>query len=273
MTNLCFIEIRSRQPARCAPFYAALLDDPDAANADDNASAVALGKEAPYGAILAMPPAVPLVICCYLSVPNCAAATRIAEQRGSNVLLPGQQAGDALFSLLLDPWGNHLALWQDPEGEYRHGAHSALRSPFSGLLLTVSDLDAGCEFYQQVLGIDIEPLESPGVEPVAVSRGGLFSLVLQQNPTDATQPDSRARATPDPLPLLPHSDIEALSQKLVGLGGELLDSPDPRSHGTQPPDPTKVNPRAKLAGVSGVYRRGLQIRDPERKLLGLIEPE
>lgn len=148
--SVTFIEIRARDGRRAASFYGRVFDWHLTRPVGQPSISVDTGR-APGGALLELPAPIPLALCPYLRVTDCVATARLAGAQGAHTLLEGQDAGAAgSFSLLIDPWGNHLACWQErqppppPQGSGRH--------PFCWLELAVAELDAAIEFYGALFG-------------------------------------------------------------------------------------------------------------------------
>lgn len=168
-------EIRVRDVERAAAFYGRLFDW-RLGRAPGAPSALIDTGGRPGGALLQMPEDVPLTICPYLEVDDCVSLARRAADSGAQRLLEGEPLGGASkLSLLLDPWGNHLALLEGggeapiPQGSGRH--------PFAWLELAAPLLDDAVAFYRDLFGWSFD--QAPDEAGYAWTRVGELGLGLR----------------------------------------------------------------------------------------------
>lgn len=175
---LRFVEIRTHDLVRAERFYSALFGWNLVRPAAGVPAATIDAGSGPVGVLLQVPPRVPRTVCPYVISDDCAAAARRAVERGAALLIERERAGDdAWFSLTLDPWGNHLALWEPnrpgPEGTDRSAGRPSQDAergvPFVWLDLHAPQLDEAIDYYGAVLGWAFERFE-PGPQQAPAAR-------------------------------------------------------------------------------------------------------
>jgi predicted enzyme related to lactoylglutathione lyase len=153
-TTFSLFEIRVRDIERAAAFYGRLFDW-RLGRAPGAPSALIDTGRRPSGALLQMPDDVPLTVCPYLEVDDCVALARQAADAGAQRLLEGEPLGGASkLSLILDAWGNHLALLET--GDEAPTPQGSARHPFAWLELAAPLLDDAVAFYGQLFGWSFE---------------------------------------------------------------------------------------------------------------------
>lgn len=235
----CRIDSFQPDPAAAVAFYGALLDwtfDPPLAhpglgpiwNARLEGKVVAsIGQAAEGQPTAAWTTAV--------SVGDVEATTALAETHGATVLLPPTPAApDGRLSLLLDPTGAVIGLWEP--GENAGAELKNVAGAWAMSALHTPSVDAAAAFYGAVLGWRLDQ-STPG--PL-----GLFRLPghVRPHPEPGQPADLVAIVVPigpgEPTP--PHwsvgvltTDLDATIARATALGGQVLfgpvDTPTTRS--------------------------------------------
>lgn len=230
---LRFVEIRTHDLVRSERFYRAVFAWILTRPAAGVPAATINGDDGPVGVLLQVPSNVPRTVCPYVAIDDCAAAARRAVQRGAALLIDRELAGDsAWFSLTLDPWGNHLALWEQHEpqvasvegGQSPSGAPEEGRgpgheegavsegSPFVWLELHTPQLDEAMDYYASVTGWKLQRIER-GPRGVPAADGLAAQVTLES---------AELQAGHGSLVYIEVSDLAQVAAEIAKMGGTVL---------------------------------------------------
>ena len=111
------VELRTNDLAKAREFYAKLFDwkleDAPMPGGGGTYTMIQVGQGTGGGMMTNMVPGAPSHWQAYVGVDDVAAATRKAQSLGAKILMDVTKVGDfGLMSLITDPTGANLALWQ-----------------------------------------------------------------------------------------------------------------------------------------------------------------
>jgi hypothetical protein len=236
-----WVDLQSSDPAGAAAFYRALFDwEVEPAAADTNGYALATRRGVPVSAIGPLPEGQRPTWTTYFAVDDIAAAAQAVLGAGGAVLLPpGELIPGVTLSIVADPAGAVLGLWQSrTESPWLRDEPGAV----DWLELVAPDIEAVFPFYEAVLGVGASEMRV-GDEPYGLFDVGDRSVAGAYR-SDGSEPAHW-------LVYLNVADLDATIVRATELGGTLRTEP------------------TSAAGVG----RWAEIVDPQGATVALLEPE
>lgn len=223
--NFCWIEANLENPERGKGFYGELFGwkSQDLDMPIGRYTMLRLGDDLVAG-LLPMPVnakkmGAPPHWLGYVAVADVQAATKKATALGGRVFLLPQNAGQGKMSVIADPTGAVLALWQsiEPMGTFVWGEHGAL----CWMELTTKDPAAATKFYVEMFGWRPQVESMGDFDYTLLYNGNLQMAGLMPQP----KPMAEAKAPSLWTAYFDVADCDASAAKAKKLGGEVVMPP------------------------------------------------
>ena len=147
------------------------------------------------------------------------ATHRKAESLGAKVIVPATQIPPGSFSVIEDPQGARLTLFQQNDAPAAKQEGPAPHGSFGWTELHTTDASKGTQFYADLLGYSIVEFPMGGPEPYRILRIG------ERDEAGAASMGPDASFGPGWLPYISVDDIDARHAKAESLGATTLSPP------------------------------------------------
>lgn len=190
--KVCYLQIPCADPAEAARFYASVFGWRIRSHSDGHLAFDDATGDVSGAWVTGRPPSATPGLLVHVRVPDVEATCRAVVHAGGAVVAAiGVDPGE-VTAHVADPYGNVLALYQEPNPEAVDDDHRRL----SGLAawLTVNDAAAAAAFYRRAFGVEtLEEASFDGVVQVARLRLGVAEWWVQREDDAGSRPSSPAR--------------------------------------------------------------------------------
>lgn len=213
-SDVCFVEIATRDVGRAQAFFAAVFDWTFVSHSDE-VTIVDTGVHPPGALVrVAEGEARTTGMRALVEVRDCLLASGRAELLGGRVRAKQASVLGGSRAVVIDPWDNEIVLIESPID--RPQTRASRTHPFRCLELAVTSVDDAVAFHQQLFGWEFTPVDSVGREAHVLSRGPMMVRIRGADP-ELTRRGSLVFVSVD--------DLKLRGERIERAGGRVVHGP------------------------------------------------